>query len=594
MARNKKASTVAGNNCFCNILFLKNRPSPTGKYQLKLRLTINNQPIKGALVQKLDCPILYNNETVRLSEFEFDTESNRATAGFENGELRRFNLYLHQLMLRAVAIGDNIFKEKATLTHSLFRDLLYKDTVRIDTTKREQLLLKPDEYPFLTSPLVVDKEVLDNFNPEKIIDADSNLPVLAEDLESVLRWEQSNFDSIIHSEELKKMPSEDIYKNNLYKKNNIFELFGSIYYDSKVPATYHKIVIRLFEYRELKKPIEDIRFLNAGWLIDFFKFLKENGWYQINTSVFDPLKYKPDIFFQLKQKNDYKPKSLNKMIGIVKTLINGKDQFSFHKKGLLPKLDLSDLRLAAITDEKDEDGTRIEHNLNKEEFDYLYHYKFDKKKITEYQKIFNEQNKSESIIITIDDLTIAKQLFILQVMFGGLRGYVELSTCKIIKHNSKEHAVTFHQSKVKKTITNPLNVYTEAILKPLNYHIPQLIRHNVREKSKKVTNINLLEQHYRSLLQTIGHIINLDRQVLVDDKKFIHKKIKDIFNPYFSRKTFGTIMYTELRLNDSEIALFTGHIDKKNQTELSSSYVQKNTFENKKKLQAGLKINRIN
>lgn len=385
-------------------------------------------------------------------------------------------------------------------------------------------------------------------------------------------------------------PTETIYKNNLYNVNNIFELFGSIYYDSKVPSTYHKIVIRLFEYRELRKPIEDIKFLNAEWLINFFKFLKENGWYQINTSVFDPLKYNKDIFFQQKAKNDYKPKSLNKMIGIVKTLINGKDQFSFYKKGLLQKLDLTDLRLAAITDEKDEDGTRIEHNLNKEEFDTLFHFKFDKKKLNEYQEIFNEKNKSKGISITMDDLNIAKQLFILQVMFGGLRGYIELSTCKIIKHNSKEHAVTFHQSKVKKTITNPLNIYTEAILKPLNYVIPQLIRYNSRENGKKVGNVNLLEQHYRSLLQTIGNIVDLDRQVLVDDKNFIHQPIKEIFNPYFSRKTFGTIMFTELGMDDSKIALFTGHVDKKNRTELSSSYVQKNTFENKKKLQAPLKI----
>lgn len=593
MARNKKASTVAGNNCYCNILFLKNRPSPTGRYQLKLRLTINNQPIKGAQVQKLDCPVLYKDETVRLSEFEFDPESNRATAGFENGDLRKFNLYLHQLMLKAVEIGDDLYKRKATITHAILRELLYKNEIHIDTTKREQVLLTRDEYPFLTSARIVDKEVIENFNPEKIIDADTNLPVLAEDLESVLRWEQSEVDQLYHSEKIKKIDPAERYAKGLYNKNNIFELFGSIYYDNEVPDTYKKIVVRLLEYKEHKNPPSTINNLNAEWLINFFTFLNSTGWYNINTSTLNPLDYNRDIFFQQKERKKYEPKSINKMIGIIKTLINGSAKFTLSKKQLLPKIDLSDLRLAAITNEKDEEGTRIEHNLNKEEFDSLYYYKFDKKKLNEYQEIFNEKNKSKGIPITIDDLTIAKQLFILQVMFGGLRGYKELSTCKIIKHNSKEHAVTFFQEKVKRTITNPLNVYTESILKPLNYNIPQLIRYNSRENGKKVGNINLLEQHYRSLLQTIGEIISFDRQVLVDDKKFVHQPIKELFNPYFSRKSFGTIMFTELRLSDSEIALFTGHVDKKNRTELSSSYVQKNTLENKKMLQAGLKIGKV-
>lgn len=134
MARIKKPSTVAGNNCYCNILFLKNRPSPTGRYQLKLRLTINSQPVKGAQVQKLDCPIIYKDETIRLTEFEFNTETNRATAGFENGELRLFNLYLHELMLKAVAIGDIAYKGKQILTHRIFRDRLYE---QVPTPQRD-------------------------------------------------------------------------------------------------------------------------------------------------------------------------------------------------------------------------------------------------------------------------------------------------------------------------------------------------------------------------------------------------------------------------------------------------------------------------
>jgi hypothetical protein len=383
------------------------------------------------------------------------------------------------------------------------------------------------------------------------------------------------------------MPTELVYKKSLWNKQNIFEMFGTIYFDDTIPDTYRKILIRLIEYRELRQPKEDLKYFNVNWLIDFFTFLKENGYYAIQTKTFDPLKYVKQIFYQAKERTPYKPKSLNKMIGITKTLINSSNKFSFYKKGYLPKLDLSDLKLSAITDQKDEVGTRIEHNLNKDELDQIFWFQFDKKKLNQYQQIFDNVNKSKSVIISIDELEKAKKLFILQTMFGGLRGFKELHTAKLLKHKEGVWKVAFYQNKVTQTIHNPLNDYTDKILKPLNYVIPQLVR--VNAKVNKVTaNIDLLEQHYRSLVQSIGLIINLDREVITDNVNFISKPIKKIFNPYFSRKTFGTILATKLNLADRQIELFTGH--KGDLTELSSSYVQRNTIEEKTKLLKFLKV----
>lgn len=383
-------------------------------------------------------------------------------------------------------------------------------------------------------------------------------------------------------------PTEEIYQKGLFDRDNIFEMFGTIYYDKNCPETYHKILLRLLEYREYKNPKEHIKHLNASWFIDFFLFLKEKGWYHINTSTLDPLKYDKDIFFQDKPRKPYKPKSLNKMIGIVKTLVNGKANFTFSKKGYLPKIDLDELVLSAITTEKDEDGTRIEHNLNKDELDSIFWLQFDKKKLNSYQELFNTVNKSKTVKISIDDLQIGRDLFILQVMLGGLRGFPELSSAKVLKHKAGIYKVSFFQDKVDNTVTNPLNDYTDKVLKRYDYQMPKLIRYNAQKKGAKVTNEDLLEGHYRSLLKVIGQIVNLDRDIITDRLKYISEPIKNVFNPYFSRKTFGTILSNELNLSDADIELFTGHKGEK--TELRSSYIQKDTIENKTKLLLKLKV----
>jgi len=509
----------------------------------------------------------------------------------------RLNQLLAGITETIRATVDELLKNAHTLEPDIVRTAVKSYTKRFNSDylaflKREIVTITNGNITRFDS-LQVDKDVLTKIKNNPPLD-ETGQPVTGDDMEDVLNTEQVEYQKTIDAQKIKKMKTEEIYRLGLWNKANIFEMFASIYFDQSCPATYQKIVLRLLEYREHKKPKEDVKHLNTQWLVDFFNFLNETGFYVINTSNLDPLRYDRKIFFQdkkeenPKERKPYEPKSLNKMIGIVKTLIAGKDKFTFYKKGYIPKLDLSELNLAAITDKKDVDGTRIEHNLVKSEVDEIYHFKFTKTSLDEYQEIFNTVNKSKNVPITIEDLETARQLFILQIFFGGLRGFIELSTAKLLKHG-KEHVVTFYQNKVTNTVTNPLNAYTEAILKPLNYKIPVLTRYNAQETKKQVTNINLLESHYRSLLKTIGHIVNLDRDVLTDKVKFLHQPIKEIFNPYFSRKTFGTICFSDLGLNDSEISLFTGHKDR-NKTELSSSYIQKDTIKDKKKLLEKLKI----
>jgi hypothetical protein len=147
--------------------------------------------------------------------------------------------------------------------------------------------------------------------------------------------------------------------------------------------------------------------------------------------------------------------------------------------------------------------------------------------------------------------------------------------------------VTFFQNKVDNTVENPLNTYTDSILKPLEYMIPVLHRVNTHKPDQKAK-VSLLEDHYRALLQTIGQIINFDREVVIDTEKHAYATVKSLFNPYFSRKTFCTIL-DDLDIDEHRIALFTGH-KIKNATELSSSYIHRNTIAKKAALISVLKV----
>ncbi|RAW01580.1 hypothetical protein DQQ10_07935 [Pseudochryseolinea flava] len=52
-------------------------------------------------------------------------------------------------------------------------------------------------------------------------------------------------------------------------------------------------------------------------------------------------------------------------------------------------------------------GHTMRYPLNKEEFDSLYWFKFNPKLISEYQKIFNEVNRSKTVTIITNRLFVS-------------------------------------------------------------------------------------------------------------------------------------------------------------------------------------------
>jgi hypothetical protein len=373
--------------------------------------------------------------------------------------------------------------------------------------------------------------------------------------------------------EIAGMPTKDRYSKGYFNKNDIFEVFAMTYYDDKNEITndfYPKIVIRLFEYKERVNPPSHVRDYNLKWILNFFKWLDENGFYRINTKGFDPLKYDSKIFFREKQRNQYKGKSLQKMIDIVKNL-----SATFAKLKLLPKVtDLDDLTLKSFSKKKNRAGTRKEYALTKDEFDTIFHHQILTQDIVRYQSIFDQVNDSKEFKVSVENLQTAKDMFICQTMFGGLRGWHDYKTCSIKKHAKDILKVCFKVGKKDDAIENPLNAYTKAILSRTGQTIPFINN----------------EQHYRSLVKTIVRFLSetLDRDVKPNKFENEYVKVYELFQPgWFSRKTFAQILH-KIGVEEDDIKLFTGH--ESEEDELSISYLDKNTIEKKTEMIKKLRI----
>ncbi len=371
---------------------------------------------------------------------------------------------------------------------------------------------------------------------------------------------------------ISKMNTEERYRLGEYDKLNIFQLFGSIYYNKELSSTYDKIALRLYEYRYYMKPNENVNNFDEYWVTEFMTFLWNHGYTNLNSVRFDPLKFNEDIFIN-KPIKKYKASNLYKLLEVVQTVSN-----HFADRGLLRRIDFKKIDVEKICGiEKSEEGSRIEHNLDFQEFNHLFFYKFDPKKLSYYQNIFdskkvNKENgkvRFKNLKISIKDLETARDLFCIQVMAGGIRGYKDLMTSQV---NKDYQQLSFYVKKLKGSMINPFNVYTQIVAKDHKYQLP---------KYSFSYSKNSMEGLNRTLCQTIANILPFDREVLYEDELI---KIKDLFNPYFARKTFAQMMYDEFDFSEEEISIFTGHSTNRKRSVLSINYVNVKSIAKKKKL----------
>lgn len=349
------------------------------------------------------------------------------------------------------------------------------------------------------------------------------------------------------------MRPDQRYKEGHYNKQDIFECFAACWYPN--PATgkeitnapYQSIVLRLLQYQVNENPSHDIKDFNEKWCKDFLNYLFNAGWVNVNgKSITNPFDFDYSIFKRepVPYLTSTKEKHFKGFRGVVKEL---------GKLGILPRVDLSELSIKDFVTNKelaDNDSTpRDEQHLTKRELDYLFHFDFKE-----------------------DELNRVRDIFILQIGFGGLRVNEfnpDNLSIKDSGHGFKMASFrTSHNHKFR-IVHNPLNDYTEGILNKYDGHIP------FYEKEGIQTGID--ENHYNAMLKKIAAKAGLTRLVKGKLRNEKQESITDqypiasLISSLWARKTLSETLH-QIGLIEEQIKWFTGHTGKK---EVIDHYLKK-------------------
>jgi hypothetical protein len=259
------------------------------------------------------------------------------------------------------------------------------------------------------------------------------------------------------------------------------------------------------------------------WINKFFRYLIDKGYPVIHERGYDPfsiVKYRER--FVNSKRLPYKEKSFQKVVKHLKRHID-----------ILQKYDLipykKNTKLIQAGDylkrkAKKQTYTRREHSLTVQEFNLIA------------DTDFKDTN-----------LNLARDMFIIAVLGGGFRTQ-ELYNDHLYVQDNRLH---IYRTKTNETSTNPIILQLNEVIN----------RHNGLPEF-------LIVDDFRTSLQVIGNQIPLDWIISIPDtfinskKDMIKVRIKEIFNPYFARKTCVTIL-NYLGLSEEEIIEFTCHADKR-------------------------------
>jgi integrase len=546
-----------------------------GKQQLKASTRIYHHGLLKArfsfLIDLNDEPIMLHKKDIKKGVVNLD----HPLALLFNGFIRAVKNEIDRIAPDHIKNGVNIESFKADLKRFCKH---YEPYVVVERIVMPQADLKQFYVQKMNDNVIIDKAVFNKVANQDNLDADTGEPIPFEELEDVIVHEQVEYERKVEQFNDRRTTEQKFKDGDFPNRNNIFEIFAATYYDKEITNDfYSKIVIRLFEYRERKKPLEDVQFLDTAWAKKFFQWQNDEGWYNINTKTFDPLNYDRSIFFQDKPHQRYADQTFNKNIRMFREIVK-----QLYRRGYLKnKIDLEDLKLADFRKKTVLSGTRLEHHLFKAEFDELFSYKFNNKKLKEYQAIYDDLWNKQIITgkkartVTIEKLNLYRDVFCFMTMVGGQRGIEEFNSTELLYYTKTENVIKFYQNKGKNVVVNPFNPYTAELLKRWKNQLPQLSTAEEYEE-------------YRAFLKVIGFVVGLKRQVqeVIDSNKFV--PLMEILNPYMCRKTFGTVMYEQFDYDEKTIGIFTGHKER-NAGELNTSYINKKNIENKKRKWEGLK-----
>jgi hypothetical protein len=513
-------------------LVIKNYPfkkSPankkTGLYQIKLRVFIGKN-YEG---------IFQKNRTLEIKLFDNKKSLLHLSANDFNTIKKNSSLLLNMLNIptNIEDVVKKMISEDIELTSTNLTNCIYfkNDNLSENAEESEKMIYHKDSDKFFGDSSPRPKAVIDKFN-KSVSEIPNDEIVSFEDLEDIA---ESTKWAYLRDKELKqiaKMDFNERYAKGYFDKNNIFEAMGfcwsrkKINNDTHVPDSYKSLIMQLndFRYNAIPKPSANVRDFNSKWIEDFLKFKWDNGYLNIHLKNYDPFSvvdFRDRI--ESAKRSPYKTNSFESLVKRLKRYVS-----IIQKNNIIPlKIDTGAISASDYYTRKTirDRYTRINHHLNLEEFDQLAEFDFKDKR-----------------------LNIARDMFVVAVLAGGLRLNELYKPISIVGNTIQ---ICRSKSKNKKITTNP--IYGEL--------------KRVFERHGGMPSL-LDEKDFRKALKEIANTLNFNRVILDNDTTLHSEKdepdqvmIKEIFNPYFARKTCVFIL-NKFGLSEEDIIEFTQHEDR--------------------------------
>lgn len=520
-------------------LFLKHYKRKDGKQQVIIRVKTGYSHMgKKVITNKYDIKLLSNEKShILLSQDEFAIKN-------QNKELMHRFYEVDELIRKAII---QFKRDNKPLTTKGLTKYIYNEQ-KPESTKSLDEYVYDDFLESLGLP-PMPKEAYDEFITKEQIDADTNQPVIAEDLEAVATAATAKYYNKKRKLEIDKMPFEERYKKGHYDKNNIFDLFGycwSLKKKNKQPVlnrVYRSTLIRLYDYRYNANPPEKITSFNKQWVSDFIEFLAEKGYAHVHPKDYSPFSLeKHKIQFINSERSAFKISSFAKHVKHFKRYINIQQDYEMIKSNI-------NTRMIEHTDYvKDQINsstyTRREHHLTVEEFEKLCKADFE------------------------GDLDLARDMFVIAVLGGGFRGEEFYNQELSFEKRDGIYYTRVYHSKNEQENFNPAFGELIRIIEKYNGKMPKFLPVNF----------------FRDCLKTIANKLEFDRIIrspntfLNANEKFQKTELKNIFSVYFARKTL--VKYLGYHgFADDQIIEFTRHAD----TRTLMHYKGKATEDDKKR-----------
>lgn len=526
--------------------FLKNYKRKTDALkQVVIRARIYYQENgKQKFQQTFDIPLFDDEgQIIRVTEAEF---LNRQTSENLKYRLPEVELLIRKAIYRITR--ENLFLDIKNI-HKYTYELHQESDKHLTTMTFNEDVEKIFGYP-------VPIGVWESFISEKHTNEVTGELVLFEELEDIAKNIEGEFYEVRRKGETEKLDFNTRYKSGEFDRDNIFECFGFCWSNHPtkneplIADSYKGLLLRLYDYRYNANPPEHVKYFNEEWVVEFLKFIVSEGF-----AVVHPKNYTPFNLPKLKlalikaERQPYKFGAFEKLVKHLKRYI-----FLLQKYKIVNYS--SDVKFIDAIDFVGRDVnktsyTRRGHSLTIEEFDRLCKANFED-----------------------TTLNIARNMFIIATMGGGLRGEEFFNDELSVQNLDGKLALHIYRSKTQTIEINPVFGILEEVIKSNHNQLPEFL-----------SDIDL-----RKALKEIASILNFDR-IIFSPNTYIDSKggqikhvLKDIFSIYFARKTFVEFLDSS-GMSDDDIIEFTSHSKRETLKHYKGNLSLTNKFKLLEKLQ---------